>query len=208
MSITQSKKKRKTGNVVVEETKNDSIQLDLTLLTDQVAFADFLQQQQTKQNEKNSLSLPVHVVSKFFPRGSMELLLKHFPHIESFEHRFGAVSKYNLQNPDLKLLVKSCGANDLRHLIIHADVECENAREPRLQGCGFRWLAKHCEQLETLVMPLTFDVKKQLIPRLKTSKLRRLTLTNVGSNVDKDALKQLIQNSPKLSIIEVDDKDD
>eukprot|EP00971_Amphidinium_carterae_P033468 659245-Amphidinium_carterae.1 len=60
--------------------------------------------------------------------------------IVSFENEFGKVQKYHLQNPDMKLLVKTHGAS-LTSLRL-TPCAAEEASYPKLQGCGYRWISE------------------------------------------------------------------
>ena len=141
------------------------------------------------------------VVCRYFPRGSMELLLRHAPTIVSFKCVYGDVRAHCVTNPDLKLLFKAQGPA-LAELVL-TPVDAATARPPQMQGCGYRWLAKHCTGLRRLELPLAGDRKGQLIPRLCTSALESLTLRDVPQHVSVSILEDLLRRAPRLRLLRV-----
>eukprot|EP00808_Paulinella_micropora_P021730 g10202.t1 len=132
----------------------------------------------------------------FFPRGAMALVLAACPNITSFTCHYGTKAKDNLTNPDLKLLLKTRHKN-LRCLRLSP--VSENARAPKLQGCGYRWLAKHATALIELEITLEFDRKQQLLPRLSTTHLQHLTLHDVDTTYAAE-VAALLDRAPQLQL--------
>eukprot|EP01043_Picozoa_sp_COSAG02_P001912 COSAG02_NODE_42_length_46522_cov_109.704478_25_plen_104_part_00 len=68
-----------------------------------------------------------------------------------------------------------------------------------MQGCGYRWLAKHCTALQTLQISLSEDKKRQLICRLRVDEMHVLTLHD-GALSDQQAepLCRLIGRAAQL----------
>lgn len=155
--------------------------------------------------ESNATEHITSVMCSYFPRGSMDVLLTSFPNINSFTCHYGGVLSRNLQNPELKLLMKTAGPR-LRKLCIKPSQDTgDGSRVPRIkfQGCGYRWIAKHATALNFLEISLCNDIKQQLIARLKTSALETLILYDAKNNLNMDDLKCLLGRSPNLKHLHV-----
>ena len=140
---------------------------------------------------------------ELFPRGSVESLQPYLCPLQTFHHSYGPVSVRNLQNPDLKLLVKSHG-NTLRSIHIAPSKHyAHSAVSPKLQGCGYRALAKHCTRLKELALPIGYDVKKQLLPRIHVAHLERIILYDVPRSVTAKEIRAFVKRCPRLEALEV-----
>uniref|UniRef100_A0A7S3V1U3 Uncharacterized protein n=2 Tax=Aplanochytrium stocchinoi TaxID=215587 RepID=A0A7S3V1U3_9STRA len=139
-----------------------------------------------------------------FPRGSVEIILPILGELKSFVHKYGAVNVHNLQNPDLKLLVKSHGKT-LEEIIISPDDKIVDACPPKLQGCGYRWLTRHCISLRKLEITLLFDVKRQLLERINVDALEEVKLRDAIKTLSAKELEAFVTRCPKLKLIEVYD---
>ena len=145
-----------------------------------------------------------------FPRGCMQILLDHVSkskqtiRIVQFHQEYGKVSKYQLQNPDLKLLLKTHGPW-LTHLSL---IPQEESRPPKLQGCGYRWTTLHAKSLKVLGISLQYDIKRQLLDLSRKTPLRlqcleELVIRDVGSNTTKKHLEALVAKAPNLRRLSV-----
>lgn len=154
-------------------------------------------------------SLPSNVLiqTEQFPRGCMQILLDHLgdTHVTEFQNHYGSVYKHQLQNPDLKLLVKTQG-KWLTHLrmtpLLLSEGKCES-RSPKLQGCGYRWITLHAKNLQVLELSLRYDVKQQMLDfsrrtPLQVEQLKELTLRDVGSNTTREQLVELVTRAKVL----------
>lgn len=140
---------------------------------------------------------------ELFPRGAAEVLHPYLTRLEEFQHSYGPVAVRNLQNPDLKSLVKAYG-DSLRIIRIAPSPEYTfSAVSPKLQGCGYRALTKYCNSLIELGIPVGYDVKKQLLPRLHVSHLIRVTLYDVPKSLTAKELRAFVKRCPKLEVLEL-----
>ena len=155
---------------------------------------------------------PWSIQTDHFPRGCMHVLLNHVSDhngaISCFQNHYGKVYKYHLQNPDLKLLVKSHGATltTLRMTPQNKQPQgSESSPAPKLQGCGYRWITLHARNLQVLELSLKYDVKQQLLDfsrrtPLKVHRLQELILWDVVRSKNttiREQLVELIQQSSK-----------
>ena len=71
-----------------------------------------------------------------------------------------------------------------------------------MQGCGYRWLAKHCIALRHLELSLSEDRKCQLVARLRVNELQTLTLHDGALSAQQaDPLCQLISRATQLQVV-------
>lgn len=131
-----------------------------------------------------------------FPRGSIPALLARAPGLAGFECTYGRVLAQHLQNPELKQLVRFRAAHLREFSMTPADT---GARPPRLQGCGYRNLARHATQLVRLSVSLAGDARAQLVPALETAALEHLELYDVGACTSVDAVCGLLARAPRLA---------
>ena len=159
-----------------------------------------------KKNSRGKSGGCFSVQTDHFPRGCMQVLLDHMSadsssKITSFENHYGKVYKHQLQNPDLKLLVKTNGSS-LTHLCMIPPSEESSA--PKLQGCGYRWITQYATKLQVLELSLKYDVKKQLLDLssrrtpLQVHQMERLILRDVGPNTTMEHLVELVEKAPRL----------
>jgi len=191
---------------------NDAVEyLDLTPYTTKSTLADALIAQHhnntTSVSAASGLVEAAHVRCRYFPRGSMALLLEARPRISSLVCLCGPVRAHNITNPDLKLLFQTCG-RDLTVLKLQPlqnDAHAHSHYPPKMEGCGYRWLAKHATNLQILELSLAHDTKFQLIPRLKTDALRELTLRDFpDGGVEAESLfEAFIRRCPRLVLLRV-----
>lgn len=145
-----------------------------------------------------------------FPRGCMQVLLDHLADndnlaIAQFQNHYGKVYKYQLQNPDLKLLVKTHGRS-LTHLRMTPLFTADSSTQPpspKLQGCGYRWTTLHAQKLQVLELSLQYDVKQQLLDfsrktPLLVEQLQELILRQVGANTTRPQLIELVNRAKCL----------
>mmetsp|Transcript_28683 Transcript_28683/g.67797 ORF Transcript_28683/g.67797 Transcript_28683/m.67797 type:complete len:229 (-) Transcript_28683:179-865(-) len=169
--------------------------VDLTITEGKGPLLQRVVQKIEKEVAKRDPEEQCRVVCSVFPRGSMAALIEQVPSIVSFRCSYGPIFAAQLSNPDLKLLVKTMG-KQLAELVLSPTPD---ARPLKLQGCGYRWVAKHATCLRRLEITLGMDRKRQLIPRLNTQFLETLVLHDVGDHVSRETLRALVQRSPNLS---------
>ena len=207
------------------------LQLDLTSCTTkdeiQSTIDEWLESHKKNmvKKDENQHHLQLHVTCSYFPRGSMEILLdktvNSIPNLQltRFVAYCGNTMTHNVTNPDLKFLFKTCGTQLQELRILPKDEMQEGDDEKKkkkkhplfvhkMEGCGYRWLAKHVTNLSTLELSLFHDQqKKQLLPSLQTTNLQSLTLRDMDADTDmllyKDQIIDVIKRSPKLSKVRI-----
>ena len=64
-------------------------------------------------------------------------------------------------------------------------------------------MAKHCKQLRCLSLPLGFDVKRQLLPRLHVHYLERICLLDLPKSYSVAQLRAFVKRCPRLVSLEI-----
>ncbi|CAB9528733.1 expressed unknown protein [Seminavis robusta] len=169
----------------------------------------FLEKQYPLSIKKLKTTKKFSIHTDSFPRGCMQVLLDHIGEwhhqIVEFQHHYGMVRKYQLQNADLKLLLKEHGGwlTSLRLVPQSLNLVATVPPAPKLQGCGYRWTTLHARCLHVLELPLANDTKQQLLDGtrktpLQLDRLEELVLRHVGSNTTRDQLEHVVANAPVL----------
>ena len=222
--------------VVDDEHPRQVLDLRDVLISSPKDLKEYLEQQSCLTGNDSSLAdikggkaiiTSWSIFTSRFPRGCMQVLLdyvvntqdnsddKNINRIVKFQNYYGKVYKYHLQNPDLKLLIKSQG-EFLTQLQMTPQQQQQNSGSeersqsstppsPKLEGCGYRWITVHAIRLEVLEISLKYDTKRQLLDLskknpLQTQNLRTLVLRYVRSidTTIRQQLNDLVRQSPNL----------